>query len=412
MASKITKILREKRVTLPERIRQDLHPDVKRVDQTRLDSATRELYHEAELAAAEAEEENNSKPKQWRISSPFQLGFVATLGVLTALLLGGLISQVSTVLLYITGGLFIALGLDPIVRFLERKGLARGLSIAIVYLSLTAVLALVLSFIIPTLVEQINMLIVSAPSFFVDVSHQNWYLDISERFEGIIDFDEILRIGREFVNDPQNWQRVAGGVWQAGLGILNATTATMIVFILSLYFLASLRSLKRGFYQLTPKSKRARVIDITEQITDSVGGYVSGQAMIALANSLCGFIAMSIIGVPFAAVLAVVVFGLALIPLVGALSATVLVSLVALFDSPTKALIVLIYYLIYMQIEAYVLTPRIMNRVVSVPGAFVVIGALTGGTLLGPMGALIAIPVTASLLMIMKQVWYPLQDKR
>lgn len=186
----------------------------------------------------------------------------------------------------------------------------------------------------------------------------------------------------------------------------------MIVFILSLYFLASLRSLKRGFYQLTPKSKRARVIDITEQITDSVGGYVSGQAMIALANSLCGFIAMSIIGVPFAAVLAVVVFGLALIPLVGALSATVLVSLVALFDSPTKALIVLIYYLIYMQIEAYVLTPRIMNRVVSVPGAFVVIGALTGGTLLGPMGALIAIPVTASLLMIMKQVWYPLQDKR
>ncbi len=121
---------------------------------------------------------------------------------------------------------------------------------------------------------------------------------------------------------------------------------------------------------------------------------------------------MSIIGVPFAAVLAVVVFGLALIPLVGALSATVLVSLVTLFDSPTKALIVLIYYLIYMQIEAYVLTPRIMNRVVSVPGAFVVIGALTGGTLLGPMGALIAIPVTASLLMIMKQVWYPLQDKR
>jgi len=109
---------------------------------------------------------------------------------------------------------------------------------------------------------------------------------------------------------------------------------------------------------------------------------------------------------------AVGVFLLALIPLIGSVLATVLVSTVALFNSPTTALVAAVYYLIYMQIESYLLTPRVMNRVVSVPGALVVIGALAGGTLLGLLGALISIPVTAMVLMIIKQVWVPRQDRQ
>ena len=113
-----------------------------------------------------------------------------------------------------------------------------------------------------------------------------------------------------------------------------------------------------------------------------------------------------IAGVPFAGLVAVGVFLLALIPLIGSVLATVLVSTVALFNSPATALVAAVYYLIYMQIESYLLTPRIMNRVVSVPGALVVIGALAGGTLLGLLGALISIPVTAMVLMIIKPVSY------
>src|SRR5690606_14230902 len=174
-------------------------------------------------------------------------------------------------------------------------------------------------------------------------------------------------------------------------------------------FLASLQTIKRAFYQVMPKTSRAKVMDITEQVTKSVGGYVNGMVVLAIINATLGFIMMTIVGVPFAGLVAVGVFLLALIPLIGSVLATVLVAIVALFNSPIIALIAAVYYLIYMQIESYVLTPRIMNRVVSVPGSLVVIGALAGGTLLGLLGALIAIPVTAAVLMIVKQVWIPRQ---
>ena len=190
----------------------------------------------------------------------------------------------------------------------------------------------------------------------------------------------------------------------------NVSAPSLIVLILSLYFLASLQATKRAFYSIVPRSKRAQVIDITEQITKSVGGYVNGIVILALINSVLGFVMMMIVGVPFAGLVAVGVFFLALIPLFGSVLATVLVAGVALFNSPTAAIIAAVYYLIYMQVEAYLLTPRIMNRVVSVPGALVVIGALAGGTLLGLLGALISIPVTAMILMIIKQVWVPRQE--
>jgi predicted PurR-regulated permease PerM len=390
------------------------HPAVVRADPDLMDRDTRWMYLDARDAAAEKEQERAEQEKApgIKLSHPFQTGFIVTIGVLTALLVSGLLSQVTTVLMYIVGALFIALGLDPLVGFLERKGLKRALAILLVFIAFLGIVAGILSIIIPILADQIALLVRIAPAYFVDVSHQNWYLDLSRHFGHLVDLDGVLKMGQDFVGNPENLAQVAGGVWQAGIGIANGVTAAIIVLILSLYFLASMRSMKRGFYSLVPRSTRARVMDITEQVTSSVGRYVSGQVLIAFTNSLLGFIMMTIINVPFAAVVAVGVFLLALIPLVGALMATALVSVVALFQSPTTALIALIYYLIYMQIEAYVLTPRIMSRVVQVPGAFVVIGALTGGTLLGLLGALIAIPVTASVLMIVKQVWIPRQERR
>jgi predicted PurR-regulated permease PerM len=120
---------------------------------------------------------------------------------------------------------------------------------------------------------------------------------------------------------------------------------------------------------------------------------------------------MLIFGVPFAAILAVLIFFITLIPLIGSVLATIMVTIVALFDSPSTAIAIAIYYLIYMQVEAYILTPRIMNKTVAVPGSLVVIGALAGGTLLGIIGALVAIPVTAAILLIVKKVVIPRQER-
>ena len=121
---------------------------------------------------------------------------------------------------------------------------------------------------------------------------------------------------------------------------------------------------------------------------------------------------LTIIGAPFPAVLAVIAFFFSLIPLVGTLTGSTIIVLLCLLGSPQTAIIAAIYYLIYMQIEAYVISPRIMNRAVSVPGAVVVIAALAGGSLLGLLGALVAIPVAASILIIYRQVLIPRQNER
>ncbi len=391
----------------------DEHPDVVHADLEQMDAETREMYRDAREAQAEEAQEAQARQRSVRefvIRSPFRLGFIITLGALVAILVGTMIGQLSTIIMYVVGALFIALALDPVVRWLERKGVKRPLGIGIVFGAFILIVAGILAIIVPMIASQIAQLIKTAPSYFTDIANQPWYLTLQDRFGDFIDFDALLKMGQDFVGDPTNWAQVAGGVWQAGMGIANGLTAALIVLILSLYFLSSLQVMKRAFYSIVARSTRAQVIDITEQITKSVGGYVNGIVILALINSVLGFIMMSIVHVPFAGLVAVGVFFLALIPLFGSVLATVLVSLVALFESPTAAIISAVYYLIYMQVEAYLLTPRIMNRVVSVPGALVVIGALAGGTLLGLLGALISIPVTAMVLMIIKQVWVPRQE--
>lgn len=389
------------------------HPAIVHVDPAQLDAETRAVYRDAREAAAEAKVEESTRRKhEFVVSRPFQLGFTATLGVLIALVVGGIVVQLGTVIMYVASALFLALGLDPVVRWLERHKIPRPAGIAIVFAGFVAVVAGLIALIAPVITKQVTQLINGAPDMIRDLNEQNWFVDLNQRFHEYVDFEGLLKTGQDFVSQPKSWATVAGGVWEAGMGIANGVTAAIIILILTLYFLASLRSIKRAFYALVPRSGRAQVIDITEQVTKSVGAYIVGQVSLAAINALLGYVMMLIVGVPFAGIVVVGVFLFALIPLVGSLCATVLVALVALIDSPTTALIALIYYLVYMQIEAYVLSPRIMSRAVSVPGAFVVIGALTGGTLLGLLGALIAIPVTASILMIVKQVWVPRQQRR
>jgi predicted PurR-regulated permease PerM len=140
-----------------------------------------------------------------------------------------------------------------------------------------------------------------------------------------------------------------------------------------------------------------------------VGGYAIGLVAVATINAICSYIMMSIVGIRYAAVLAVAVGFLGLLPMIGASLGAALVATVAFFDDPKKAAIVLIYYVVYQQLENYVLAPRIMQRTISVPGAITVVAALVGGALLGVLGALLAIPVAAGLLLIYEEVLVPRQ---
>lgn len=344
------------------------------------------------------------------LSSPFSAGFFVTLGGLAAFVLGVAISNLSTVLIYVVFALFAALGLDPLVRWLERRGIKRPWGIVIVFAAFAVVLAVVLRLVVPTVVVQIGQFITGIPTIISNFASSDVFTWLESNFGDSI--GNVLDQAQAFATNPANLAAIGGGVLRIGVDIATGISGIIIILVLSLYFLASLPAMKQAFLRLVPARNRTTVSGMTDQITGSIGGFLQGMVVLAFFNSLVAFLLYFFLGLPFPALMAVVAFSITLIPLVGSVLFWIIGSLLALFTDPVAALIFAAVYLVYMQIEAYLLTPRVMNRTISVPGALVVIGALVGGTLLGLLGALVAIPVTASLLLILKQVVVPRQDAK
>lgn len=345
-----------------------------------------------------------------RIDKPFVFGFLVTLGGLAAILLGLALSNLATVLIYIALSMFAALGLDPAVRFLERRGLSRAISVLIVISSLIVVVALILWMVLPIVIEQIASFVRSVPGMIADFTRTDIYATLEDQFGD--QFEDLVSDVQGFLTDPGNIAAIGGGALQVGASIATAVSGVIVVLVLTLYFIATLPGIKNSLLRLAPARDRVRAADITDQITDSVGGYVMGMVVLAFFNAILAFALYFFLDLPFPPLMATVAFCITLIPLVGSVLFWAIGTTLALFTDPLGALIFAVVYLIYMQIEAYVITPRVMNRAISIPGSLVVIGALAGGTLLGLLGALVAVPVAASILIIVKQVWVPRQDAR
>ena len=342
-------------------------------------------------------------------TNPFMFGLLGALGVLVALGIGGMVGQLATVFVYIGVAIFLALGLDPIVAFIERK-LPRPAAVAIVVAVVVLAFAGIILAIVPILVEQITNLVTDGPQMVEDFMASAWFKDVTAQFGST--FEDAAQGVLSFVQDPGNILNISGGVFAVGAGIAGGFTGVTIVLILTLYFMASLRSMKKVATRFVPAYQRETFSGLLEDVSGAVGRYVMGQASLALVNGILSLIFLSIIGAPVPALLALIAFIGSMIPLVGTLAASIINSLICLFISPLTALIAIIYYLVYMQIEAYVLSPRIMNKAVAVPGALVVIAAVAGGALGGILGALVAIPVAASIIIIVQKVVFPSQDRK
>lgn len=346
------------------------------------------------------------RPPQLR---PFTFGLIGTLGVLVALLIGAIVGQLATVLIYVGVALFLALGLDPIVSFLERK-LPRPAAVTAVVLGVILVFAGIMLAIIPILVRQIATLVKDAPKLIDDLIASPWFTQLTSQYGDSV--DETIKGALEFIQDPNNLTQIGGGLLAVGAGIAGGVTGVMIVMILTLYFMASLRSMKKVAARFIPTYGRMRFSELLEDVSGAVGRYVIGQVGLASINGVLSLIFLSIVGAPMPALLALVAFIGSLIPLVGTLSGSIINTLLCFFVSPMTALYTGIYYLVYMQIEAYVISPRIMSKAVAVPGAIVVIAAVGGGSLGGVLGALVAIPVAASAIIIIQKVLFPIQDAK
>jgi predicted PurR-regulated permease PerM len=338
------------------------------------------------------------------------VGFLLTLGGLLALALGIAVTNLSTIIIYIVFALFAALGLDPVVRMFERHNISRAWGIVIVYAIFAVIIVGVLLLIVPAAVEQISQLVKNIPSMIADFQKSDFYAWLTSTFGNVT--EEATKQVQKFLSNPANVAAIGGGIFKVGVGIATAISGLLIILVLSLYFLAGLPLIKQAFTVLLPARNRPLASSLTDQITDSVGGYLGGMVILAFCNSIVAFLLHLFIGLPYPALMAVVAFLITLIPLIGSVLYLIVATGIALFSSPTQAIIFGVIYLVYIQIEAYVLTPRVMNKAISVPGALVVIGAMVGGTLLGLLGALVAIPITAAILLIIKQIFIPKQDAK
>ena len=344
------------------------------------------------------------------LGHPFAIGLSLTIGALAAIALGVAFLNLATIVIYIVMAMFAALALDPVVRLLERRGLSRAWGIVIAYAVFAILVVLVLWFVVPALFTQLGTLVANIPTLISNFEQTDFYAWAQGAFGDQI--GTILNHVEAFFLNPANLAAIGGGVVKLGVGIASAISGGVLIIVLSLYFLAGLPAIKDALVSLVPARSRPTMRSMTEEITGSIGGYLTGMVILAFCNSMVALALHLILGLPLPGLMAIAAFCITLIPLIGSVVYWIFATVIALFTDPTAALIFAIVYLIYMQLEAYVLTPRVMNKAVSVPGALVVIGALVGGTLMGLLGALVAIPITASILLIIKRIYVPRQDAK
>jgi predicted PurR-regulated permease PerM len=338
--------------------------------------------------------------------SPFYVGFVGALGVFVAYGLYRMLGQLTPVITLLVVAFFLTLTLNPLVETLCARGLRRSHAVAIVFAGVVAAFTALGFLVVPPVALQGGLLAENAPRYLEDLLSQQIIQDLDGQYHVL---DKVQVEFQKLITDGNFMSGVFGGVLGASKALASGFFAVVTVLVLTLYFLSTLPKVKNAAYGMVPSSRRPRFVSLSEEIMRRVGSYAIGQVAVATINAVCSWIMMSIVGIRYAAVLAVVVGVLGLIPMVGASLGAAVVCLVALFDDPQKAVIALVYYVVYQQVENYVIAPKIMQRTISVPGAITVVAALIGATLAGVLGALLAIPVAAGLLLIYEEVVLPRQ---
>lgn len=365
---------------------------------------------EGTVAEAEAEAAEISTPEQplgqvgKRLDrrSPFFIGMAAAAGVAVTYGLIQLVLGVGQILTLIGLALFLAIGMEPAVSWLARRRFPRWLAVTTVFVVAFAAVGGFLAAAIPVIVEQATALVTRAPQYLRQAQDHNTFLGrLNERFH----------LQQAVESSLSSGSGLTGGVLGAGKAVFGIVTDTLILIVLTIYFVADLPRIRAAMYRLIPHSRRPRAILIGDNIFAKVGGYVLGNLAVSVIAGVLTLIWLLIFGVPYAALLAIAVAVLDLVPVVGSVIGGVLVSLVALTVSLPVALATVGFFVVYRLVEDYLLVPKIIGNVLKVPALVTVVAVLVGGALLGVIGALVAIPVAAAILLLAEEVLYPRLDQ-
>jgi predicted PurR-regulated permease PerM len=339
---------------------------------------------------------------------PFYFGFMVTVGALLALTTLRALASASAVFILIIVSIFLAAGLNPAVMFFQNRGLKRGAAVGAVMACVLLFVAAFIAIAVPPLLDQGNQLIDNAPQLIRDLNNNAFINDLNVKY-GVI--DSLQTKVDAIIKDGQFAITAFGGVIGVGKAVVSGLVSTITILTLTLYFLASLPQVVEIGLKFVPASRRSRVSKLVNAIISRVGSFVGGQAIIAALAAVFILIMGLIIGMPYAGPLAVIVLVCGFIPLVGHFIGMTIVTLVSLTASLSIAAIALVSYIIYVQIENYVITPRIMKRSLSIPGLVTIIAALLGTSLLGLIGGLLAVPIAAAILLILDEVVFPRADQ-
>ncbi len=327
----------------------------------------------------------------------FRWALFASLGVVATAAMVLAVYTARGVLIRAAIALFIAISLDPAVRFLVQRGVRRGLAVTIIFVILLGLVAAFLISVIPAMVSQFTALTHDLPGYLAQLS------DRSSRYRQLSDRYNIT---------PQIQKIISSAPTKLGSGLLGLTGrvfgalfSTLTVLVLTIYFMADLPRLRHGLVRLFPRNRRPQLGRVADVVIDKVGAYMIGNILISLVAGVASFICLTALRVPFSVPLAFVVALTDLIPMIGATLGAVIVVLLTLFSTelwPTTVLVA-IFFLVYQQLENYLIAPRILRSSVNLSAAAVLMAGLIGATALGLVGALMAIPVAAALKVVLAE---------
>ena len=339
---------------------------------------------------------------------PFYFGFIATLGALTAIVLMRALASVSQIFVLILIALFLAMGLNPAVEALRKRNLSRNAAVTVIFSSVILFVIFFALVVVPPVISQGTNLIQSGPQLLQDLMKNETISKLSTQY-GLIDtLQERLK---SVTSDGTLLISTFGGVIGVGKSVLSGFFTALTILVLTLYFITSLPQAVNLGLSLVPASRRDRVGLLTNAIIARVGSFVGSQILIAAMAAVFVTILATILGLPSPIAIGMFVLVAALIPLIGHFIGAGIFTLIALSQSLVIGIVAFVAYVVYVQIENYVVTPRIMKRTLSVPGAVTIIAALIGSSLLGLVGGLLAVPVAASIILILDEVVIPRANK-
>ena len=341
-------------------------------------------------------------------SHPFYFGFIATLGALTAILLMRALASVSQIFVLILIALFLATGLNPAVEALRKRNLSRSAAVTVIFSSVILFVIFFALVVVPPVITQGTNLIESAPQLLQDLMKNETINQLNTQY-GLIDtLQEKLK---SVTSDGTLLISTFGGVIGVGKSVLSGFFTALTILVLTLYFITSLPQAVNLGLSLVPASRRDRVGLLTNAVIARVGSFVGSQILIAAMAAVFVTILSIILGLPSPIAIGMFILVAALIPLIGHFIGAGIFTLIALSQSLVIGVIAFVAYVVYVQVENYVVTPRIMKRTLSVPGAVTIIAALIGSSLLGLVGGLLAVPVAASIILILDEVVIPRANK-